>query len=766
MHGLHEAGGITFRTQIDDELAAFARLVELHAEFGRAITAHEIDARQLTRDAVIGAVGHFEMRDLRVHRPQTLLHLGSEGFEEVIGFKLIARRQAHRGIQPAKQSFTFGIDFVIDEHGAFLCLLIGHELREEVHETLARARRSTDDLGSRKLASQRSHEFFTFRIGDEITFADDDDVRLFELLFENVHDFAREAAASIQPEDTARAHWIHEHRQRRDGEGISIHTPQRIRHSGNEIGATPHGLRDEDIGSFALGKPARSIHERTKAAAKAPARDLLRGKALSAQQLRIHETTRLIIRDEPDLQSLIAEVMRELANSRGFTSAEEAADHDVTCFGGGHGGNVCGVGCEKAQAPLSYHQTYESPGLLRRDSRATTTEQHHTNAKHAESHAAGLWNDDGDGAECIEAAHIEARASWKVQAGGVEVKGAAHAGEAAPVEELEGIAIGPGGEVVRIAEAEESAGLDVESAEEPQLVGGGGVGGVVAEASAAEKIEPQGAGASENGAAGAGGGEIEIRSGGETGITDDELAIDEDDVVGARVDEASARERTGGIDGDTTGAGGGTCGVGVRGDKRATVLDDGWADVAIVVVREAHGGVVDGERIRRHTASDATADDDVAAGVGQRSCAASLCAGEREHSSTRVRDCRASIPVHGDASRQCGRCAAGVLQSASRCGTDEDGCARHAKWLRGAVCGNGVYLKCASANAGGASVGIRGGDGQCASPGLRHRSISDPAGLDHRAQGHVVGTCGKGRGDSVFDFDLAGDVLSVARTPA
>ena len=100
---------------------------------------------------------------------------------------------------------------------------------------------------------------------------------------------------------------------------------------------------------------------------------------------------------------------------------------------------------------------------------AVSAKERRAESEHEECHAARLGHGDGHGAESEEIAHIEAGSAGEVQIGNVDAEAAAHAGEAAPVEELEGIAIGPGGEVVGIAETEECAGLDVESAEEAEL---------------------------------------------------------------------------------------------------------------------------------------------------------------------------------------------------------------------------------------------------------------------------------------------------------
>jgi hypothetical protein len=56
---------------------------------------------------------------------------------------------------------------------------------------------------------------------------------------------------------------------------------------------------------------ARGIHQRVEAAAEAAARDFLRRIALAAQQLRVHESAGLVIRDEAHLEALIAQMPRQ-----------------------------------------------------------------------------------------------------------------------------------------------------------------------------------------------------------------------------------------------------------------------------------------------------------------------------------------------------------------------------------------------------------------------------------------------------------------------
>ena len=176
--------------------------------------------------------------------------------------------------------------------------------------------------------------------GEQVGLVDDDQVRLLQLLAVNVENLLRKLSALGQTEDALRAHRIDQHAERRDGEVVAVNAAQRIRHSGHEVRATAHRLRDEHVGPGRGGKFVRGIDERIKPAAEAAAGNLLHGKALRFEHGGIDEMAALVVGDQPDAQALIVQMPRELRHGGRLARAKEAADHDVAGRRGALGDGV------------------------------------------------------------------------------------------------------------------------------------------------------------------------------------------------------------------------------------------------------------------------------------------------------------------------------------------------------------------------------------------------------------------------------------------
>ena len=171
------------------------------------------------------------------------------------------------------------------------------------------------------------------RCVEQVGFRDHDDVRLLKLLAINVGDLVGKFPALRETEQALGANRIYEHAQRRDGEGVAVNPPQRIRDRRDEIRAAPDRLGDEDVGPRRVGELLCGICERVEAAAETTARDLLRRKALRAQHRRIHEFAALVVRDETDAQPLRGEMLRDRGDGGRLSRSEEAADHHVAGLG-------------------------------------------------------------------------------------------------------------------------------------------------------------------------------------------------------------------------------------------------------------------------------------------------------------------------------------------------------------------------------------------------------------------------------------------------
>ena len=135
--------------------------------------------------------------------------------------------------------------------------------------------------------------------GDEVALVDDDDLRFLDLLAVDVADIRRKAAAggTGNAEDPQRPEGIDDDTHRRDREAIAIDPRQWQADRGDQIGAAPHRLGEENVGGGVLRESIGGLDERIEPAAEAAAGDLLDGEGVGADEGRVDEPTGLIIGD-------------------------------------------------------------------------------------------------------------------------------------------------------------------------------------------------------------------------------------------------------------------------------------------------------------------------------------------------------------------------------------------------------------------------------------------------------------------------------------
>jgi len=99
---------VGFGAEVDDELAAFDRLVESHAGHGPGVASDELDGGEFTGKGAVGTEGHLEMSNLGFRREQSGLKITDEVKDEGVGVEFFIRRDDHRGVEPTKQGFAIG----------------------------------------------------------------------------------------------------------------------------------------------------------------------------------------------------------------------------------------------------------------------------------------------------------------------------------------------------------------------------------------------------------------------------------------------------------------------------------------------------------------------------------------------------------------------------------------------------------------------------------------------------------------------------------
>ena len=257
---------------------------------------------------------------------QSFLQSANQVDQKFVEAERLRRREMHRHIQPAELGLSLSVDIVVNvQNSPTKIALLAQELFQPL-EPGPRLRGDPQPGRARIPGGEQRIEFLHLGRRQFVDAVDQDQVRFFELLLENVRRFRRKSRPRFVLQDLPPLAGLQDDRIGRDGEFRIIQLLQGLDDRGDEVGAASDWFRQDHIRPLVPVELFDRSDQVVKLAAEAGPRDFADVESLRAEVIRIDEILGLVVRDNADLPAAPGVFAGESGDHRRLAGAEESAD--------------------------------------------------------------------------------------------------------------------------------------------------------------------------------------------------------------------------------------------------------------------------------------------------------------------------------------------------------------------------------------------------------------------------------------------------------